>query len=159
MFPETKSRETSGLVCCFVIFLDFHFNSNKRITRANQNSRLGTYNNTNLILKTTLNEWFTNKSTFLILSASFSSTSCCFSSGNFWDNFEYRWFLAWGFMFVLWTPCCVHPQRWKLAVFSPPSVTPISTMIWSRALMYHDQDTFDFSQGHVTKNQPMAVPV
>ena len=24
--------------------------------------------------------------------------------------------------------------------------------------MYHDQDTFDFSQGHVTKNQPMAVP-
>ena len=26
-------------------------------------------------------------------------------------------------------------------------------------LMYHDRDTFDFSQGHVTKNQPMAVPV
>ena len=25
--------------------------------------------------------------------------------------------------------------------------------------MYHDQDTFDFSQGQVTKNQPMAVPV
>ena len=38
---------------CFVIFLDFHFNSNQRITGANQNSRLGTYNNTNLILKTT----------------------------------------------------------------------------------------------------------
>ena len=48
-FPE-------GLdVKCFVIFLDFHFNSNKRITRANQNSRLGIYNNTNLIPKTT--EW------------------------------------------------------------------------------------------------------
>ena len=48
-FPE-------GLdVKCFVIFLDFHFNSNKGITRANQNSRLGTYNNTNLIPKTT--EW------------------------------------------------------------------------------------------------------
>ena len=30
---------------CFVIFLDFHFNSNKRITGANQNSRLGTYDN------------------------------------------------------------------------------------------------------------------
>ena len=44
-FPE-------GLdVKCFF----FHFNSNKRITRANQNSRLGTYNNTNLIPKTT--EW------------------------------------------------------------------------------------------------------
>ena len=25
--------------------------------------------------------------------------------------------------------------------------------------MYHDRDTFDFSQGHITKNQPMAVPV
>ena len=61
MFPETKSRETSGLdwfpegpdIKCFVIFLDFHFDSNKRITGANQNSRLGTYDNTNLILKTT----------------------------------------------------------------------------------------------------------
>ena len=27
------------------------------------------------------------------------------------------------------------------------------------AKMYHDRGTFDFSQGHVTKNQPMAVPV
>ena len=66
MFPWTKSRETSGLeenktnwfpegldIKCFVIFLDFDFNSHKRITGANQNSRLGTYNNTNLILKTT----------------------------------------------------------------------------------------------------------
>ena len=25
--------------------------------------------------------------------------------------------------------------------------------------MYPDRDTFDFIQGHVTKNQPMAVPV
>ena len=40
---------------CYINFLDFHFNSNKRITGANQNSRLGSYNNTNLILKTT--EW------------------------------------------------------------------------------------------------------
>ena len=40
---------------CFVIPLDFHFNSNKRITGANQNSRLGTYSNTKLILKTRLN--------------------------------------------------------------------------------------------------------
>ena len=67
MFPETRlsrgkhqdSREnkTSWLpegtdFKCFT-FLDFHFNSNKRITEANQNSRLGTYKNTNLILKTT----------------------------------------------------------------------------------------------------------
>ena len=27
------------------------------------------------------------------------------------------------------------------------------------AQMYQDWDTVDFSQGHVTKNQPMAVPV
>ena len=38
---------------CFVTFLDFHFNSDRRITGANQNSRLGTYKNTNLILETT----------------------------------------------------------------------------------------------------------
>ena len=65
MFPETKSRETirtrgktklTGFprdLGCFVMFLDFHFNSNKRINGANKNSRLGTYKNTNLILKTT----------------------------------------------------------------------------------------------------------
>ena len=46
-FPEGPD------IKCFVIFLDFHFNKNKRITGANQNSRLGTYKNTNLILKTT----------------------------------------------------------------------------------------------------------
>ena len=27
------------------------------------------------------------------------------------------------------------------------------------AQMYHDRDSFYFIQGHVTKNQPMAVPV
>ena len=37
----------------FTVFMDFHFNSNKRITEANLNSRLGTYKNTNLILKPT----------------------------------------------------------------------------------------------------------
>ena len=69
MFPETRwsqgkhqdSRENKTnwfpegtYIKCF-IFLDFHFNSNKRITKANQNNRRGTYKNTNLILKTT--EW------------------------------------------------------------------------------------------------------
>ena len=52
-FPEGPD------IKCFVIFLDFHFNSNKRITGAYQNSRPGTYNNTNLILKTT--EWMIYK--------------------------------------------------------------------------------------------------
>ena len=60
-------------------------------------------------------------------------------------------------------------SNWQdLAVFFPPSVIPLSTMPWSHTamyhewghcLMYHDQDTFDFSQCHVTKNEPMAVPV
>ena len=72
MFPEKKSRKhmewrenktncfpEGPYIKCFVIFQDFHFNSNKRITGANQNSRLGTYNNTNLILKTT--EWMIYK--------------------------------------------------------------------------------------------------
>ena len=27
------------------------------------------------------------------------------------------------------------------------------------AQMSHDRDTLNFSQGHVTKSQPMAVPV
>ena len=64
MFPETKNIRTRGKtkltdspsgsdIKCFVIFLDFHFNSNKRITGANQSSRLGIYNNTNVVLKTT----------------------------------------------------------------------------------------------------------
>ena len=92
-FPEGPD------VKCFVIFLDFHFNSNKRTTRVNQNGWLGTYNNTNF---NSQNHWMNDLQTaFLILSASFSSTSCCFSSRNFWDNFKDRCFLAWGFMFVL----------------------------------------------------------
>ena len=57
-FPERPD------ITCFVIFLAFHFNSNKRITGANQNSRLSTqYNNTNSILKTT--EWMIYKVLFL----------------------------------------------------------------------------------------------
>ena len=57
---KTKSRETSGLegkqnklVSQSVIFIDFYFNSNERITGANQNSRLGTPINTNQIFRTT----------------------------------------------------------------------------------------------------------
>ena len=63
----------------------------------------------------------------------------------------------------------IHEKKTGLVVFVPPSVTPLSTMLWSRAVMYpergtiaqmyHDRDTFDFSQGHVTKNQPIAVPL
>ena len=57
MFPLTSSRENSREnktnwfperpeIKCFVIFLDFHFNSNKRMTGANKNTRLGNYINT-----------------------------------------------------------------------------------------------------------------
>ena len=57
MYPESRDLTLS----VFFVFLDFqlHFNSNKRITAANQNSRLSTYNNTTLILKTT--EWMIYK--------------------------------------------------------------------------------------------------
>ena len=58
-FPESPDGLEGPHIKCFVIFLDLHFNSNYRITRANQNSWLGTYNNTNLILKTT--EWMIYK--------------------------------------------------------------------------------------------------
>ena len=30
---------------------------------------------------------------------------------------------------------------------------------FDHVLLYYYRDTFEFSQGHVTKNQPMAVPV
>ena len=62
----------------------------------------------------------------------------------------------------------VHSRKknWQdLAVFFPPSVTPLSLAVMYPergtvvAQIYHNRDTFDFSQGHVTKNQPMAVPV
>ena len=45
----------------------------------NQTSRLGTYNKTNLILKTT--EWLIYRVLSLYIICIFSSTSCCFFSG------------------------------------------------------------------------------
>ena len=72
-FPEGFS------IKCFVIFLDFHFNSKKRITGENQNSRLGSYKITNLILPTT--EWMIYKVISLYHLHHFPPllTSCCFS--------------------------------------------------------------------------------
>ena len=46
-----KTKLQGPEIKCFVIFLEFHSNSNT--TGANQNRRLGTYKNTILILKTT----------------------------------------------------------------------------------------------------------
>ena len=117
-FPEGPD------IKCFVIFLDFHFNSNKRITGENQNSRLGTYNNTNLILKTLLKPLSEPdlKTTFPISSASFSSTSYCFSSGITLKIVAFQ-------LEVSCLCSCVHSRKRKLAVFFPPSVTPLSTML------------------------------
>ena len=61
-------------------------------------------------------------------------------------------------------------SQWQdLAVFFPPSVSRHFPTFFDHVLqcipsgvhclMYHGRDTFDFSRGHVTKNQPMAVPV
>ena len=76
------------------------------------------------------------QSTFLILSASFSSTSCCFSSGNFWDNFK-KWLLFSLKLRVCVVAVCPFTEKnWQeLAVFFPPSVTLLSIMLWSRAVM------------------------
>ena len=58
----------------------------------------------------------------------------------------------------------------SLAKFQLVSCNLSLAMIWqmtynhklpklcSATLMYHERDKFDFSQGHVTKNQPMVVP-
>ena len=115
---------------CYIIFLDFHFNSNKRITRANQNSWLCSYKNTNLILKST--EWMT--STFLILSASFSSTNCCFSSGITLNIVS----------FCLRLHLCVvvfahKKENWQC--FSCLLSRHFCTMLWSHAVMYPVRST------------------
>ena len=78
------------------------------------------------------------QSTSLILSASFSFTSCCFSCVVVFvrekENWQcFRAFCHTTFQHALITCCNVA--------------------------MYHDRDTFDFSQGHVANNQPTAVPV
>ena len=88
-FPEGPDSK------CFVIFLDSHFNSNKRITGANQNSLLGTYNNTNFILKTT--EWMIYK----VLSLYYLHLLPPLAAASLLDKFKNHCLLAWGFLFVL----------------------------------------------------------
>ena len=75
MFSQASLQATRPLkdhprntdIKCFVIFLDFHLRTSTatkklRLSAANQNSRLSSYKNTNLILKTT--EWISNKPTY-----------------------------------------------------------------------------------------------
>ena len=67
-------------------FLDFHFNSNKRITRANQNSWLGTYSNTNVILITT--EWMICKVPSLYCLHHFPPLAAVFVLETSWITFK-----------------------------------------------------------------------
>ena len=48
-----------------------------------------------------------------------------------------------------------------LSYHFPPCLDHVLLCILSavHCLMYHDRDTINFFQGHVTKNQPMAVLV
>ena len=47
------------------------------------------------------------------------------------DNFENKCFLALGFTILL---CPFDSKTWKLAAFFPPSVTPLSSILWSHAV-------------------------
>ena len=134
-----------------------YFYSNKRITGANQNCRFGTYKNTNLILKTT--KWMINKVLSLYYLNLFPLLATVSLLGQLWKSF----------LFSLRLHDCVdvfihEKENWQWTFF-PPSVTPLSLAVMYPergtvvAQIYHNRDTFDFSQGHVTKNQPMAVPV
>ena len=148
---------------CFVILLDFHFNRNKRITGGNQNGWLGTYKNTNLILKTT--EWVMYKvlsSYFLHLFPLLAAVSLL---GWLWKSLLFS--LRLHVCVVVNVVVFIHEkENWQcfsrlLSRHFPPCFDHVLQCIPSgiHCLMYHDRDTFDFSQGHVTKNQPMAVPV
>ena len=68
-------------------------------------------------------------------------------------------------MLVLWTPVVFIPESENRQCFSRltsrhfPSCFDYVVERGTIAQIYHDRDTFHFIQGHVTKNQPMAVPV
>ena len=78
----------------------------------------------------------------------------------FLNNIENRCFFAWGSgMFVQ----LFSLTKMKLAVFFSAFSQPLSTMLWSRAVvsragynsaqLYPDRDALEFSKGLVTKNQ------
>ena len=100
------------------------------------------------------------QSTFLILSASFSSTSCCFSSGITLKivAFQLEALCLCLYMFIHKEKTGSAFPTFCHATFHHALITFCNV---SRAgyIAYHDQDTFDFSQGHMTKNQPKTVRV
>ena len=130
-FPEGRDIKS------FVLYLDLYFNSNKRISRitgANQNSRLGTYNNTNLILKTT--EWMFYKVLSLYYLHRFLPLAAVSLLGWFYKSLLFSLRLRVCVQIVVF----IHEKK-KMAVFFPISVTLLSTMLWSRAVMYPEQGT------------------
>ena len=113
---------------------------------ANQNSRLSTHKNTNLILKTS--EWMIYKALSLyIIICIFFLHQLLFL---FWDSFENCCFLVWGFMFVLLCslktgsvfPTFCH-ATFHLALNMCCNVSQAGYNCWNVS-----QSTFDFSQGH-----------
>ena len=125
---ETKTNQfpEGPDIQCFVIFLDFHFNSNKRITGANKNSRLGTYNNTNLILNAA--EGMICKVLSLHYLRLFPPLANVFLLGT-------SGIIKNSLLFSLRLRVCVvvfihENENWQdLEVFFPPSVTLLSTML------------------------------
>ena len=77
-----------------------------------------------------------------------SFSTCCFSS---WTTSK---IVSFKIEVPAYLCCCVHneSENWQC------SLTPLSPC-FDHVLLYYYRDTFEFSQGHVTKNQPMAVPV
>ena len=133
---KTKSRETSGLdrgktkqtgfPVCYISRLSLQQQRKNNRSEPKQSTRYFYQHISNF-----QNHRMNNlQSTFLILSASFSSNSCCFSSGNFWDNFRYRCFLISLRFRVCVVVSIYEKENWQeLGVFFSPSVTPLSPML------------------------------
>ena len=81
----------------------------------------------------------------------YSFSTCCFSS----------WTTSKIVAFKLEAPAYL----WLLHVVFITKVKTGSVLsrhflpCFDHVLLYYYRDTFEFSQGHVTKNQPMAVPI
>ena len=77
-----------------------------------------------------------------------SFSTCCFSS---WTTSK---IVAFKLDAPAYLCCCVHNESETGSVFSR-HFSPR----FDHVLLYYYRDTFEFRQGHVTKNQPMVVPV
>ena len=129
-FPESPDVSRDWFpdwpdIKCFVIFLDFKFNVlqqqlKNHFSGANQNSWLGTYNNTNLILKTTT--WMIYKVLSLYYLHLFLPLAAVSLLRQLWKSL----------LFSLRLHVCVfvfihEKENWQR--FTPLSVTPLSTML------------------------------